>query len=129
MGLDLHWCIFYLIYIGRGTGSLVFGPIMDKLGPRWAFRICSGLAATTLVFFFIMQQILPPVKPLCDDSEKLKSADNAGKELLQNGCTENDIGEKDKMLTKGLNDKAAKNGLIKPGKDINENNIDRLSSV
>ena len=113
---------------GRGTGSLVFGPIMESLGPRWAFRICSGLAATTLVFFFIMQKLLPPVKSLCDDSENLPSGGKQEKEKLQNGHTERDLGEKEKMFTKDYQGgKVITNGFTKQEKDLNHNEC--LSSV
>ena len=124
-----HFLIAIYMHTGRGTGSLVFGPIMESLGPRWAFRICSGLSATTLVFFFIMQKILPPVKSLCDDSEKLTSGGKEEKEKLQNGYKEKDVEEKEKMFTKDLyqGETAIINRSTKQEFDLNHNEC--LSSV
>ena len=50
------------IFLGRGIGILVVGPVIDSVGYRWTFKIGSIIALTTFFFYIIVQRFMPPVK-------------------------------------------------------------------
>ena len=50
------------IFLGRGTGIFVLGPLMDSIGYRWSFRIASFIAIVTFIFYLIVQRFMAPVK-------------------------------------------------------------------
>ena len=52
---------------------MVFGPIMEAVGARWAFRICSIFALVTCVVYATAQNFMSPVQLI---HEKEKSETN-----------------------------------------------------
>ena len=81
-------------------GVLVFGPIMEAVGARWAFRICSIFALTTCIVYATAQNFMPPVELIREEKKyETNNANNNENINIQMNTTEKDNDDVERLMT------------------------------